>query len=93
MARCIAFVPAEEFAEAWMPCDRQAETGRKLCSVHRESVDGVILGMEHKKNKEEAARRMARRARAIERELQRQVAADGEAILCGVAEKEEDVHE
>jgi hypothetical protein len=47
MARCVSFVQSQEHSAAWAPCLRRARRGDILCTVHRDAVNGVVMGILH----------------------------------------------
>jgi hypothetical protein len=47
MPLCLAFNPPRDAQPAWRPCPLPASAGERLCSAHREQLDGVVLGLFH----------------------------------------------
>jgi hypothetical protein len=45
MRHCTAFVPSSVSPEFWMPCTAPALGRGLFCVVHRDAVDGAMLGM------------------------------------------------
>jgi hypothetical protein len=45
MAVCIGFVRSQSSTSAWTRCARPAAKRGGLCSEHRDSLDGALLGM------------------------------------------------
>ena len=74
MARCASFVQSPEHAAAWARCGRGARAGDILCTVHRDAIDGVMMGILHhsepyhvtKEQIEEARRQEGTRRLAFE---------------------------
>ncbi len=45
MKHCAAFVPSSVSPEFWMPCTAPVIGRGLLCVVHRDAVDGALLGL------------------------------------------------
>lgn len=45
LAACEALVRLPGETSAWMPCSKPASAGGRLCSMHRDAVDGAVLGV------------------------------------------------
>ena len=45
MRHCAAFVPSNVSPEFWMPCTAPAIARELFCVVHRDAVDGAMLGL------------------------------------------------
>jgi hypothetical protein len=45
--RCIALVPSSVHESLWLPCARPVPQRRddRFCALHREALDGAILGL------------------------------------------------
>jgi hypothetical protein len=44
LSLCAAFVPSREAPQMWTPCASPAAVGDRLCAMHRDAVDGALLG-------------------------------------------------
>jgi hypothetical protein len=45
ITRCIAFNHSEERPREWMACKRRTRCGDQFCTIHRDALDGAILGL------------------------------------------------
>ncbi len=74
MARCISFVQLQQHTAAWARCVRRARPDDVFCTVHRDAINGVMMGILHhtepyhvtKEQIEEACREAGARAIAFE---------------------------
>ncbi len=47
MARCISFVQLQQHTAAWAQCVRRARPDDVFCTVHRDAINGVMMGILH----------------------------------------------
>jgi len=47
MARCISFVHSQQHTAAWARCVLRACPDDLFCMVHRDAIDGVMMGIFH----------------------------------------------
>jgi hypothetical protein len=47
MALCVSFVQSRHHTAAWARCVRRARAGDILCTVHRDAINGVMMGILH----------------------------------------------
>jgi hypothetical protein len=47
MARCISFVQLQQHTAAWARCVRRARPDDVFCTVHRDAINGVMMGILH----------------------------------------------
>jgi len=47
MARCISFVQLQQHTAAWARCVRRARPRDVFCTVHRDAINGVMMGILH----------------------------------------------
>lgn len=47
MARCVSFARSQEHTAAWAQCVRRARPGDLFCTVHRDAINGVMMGILH----------------------------------------------
>ena len=45
ITRCIAFNHSAERPREWMACNRRTRRGDRFCTIHRNALDGAILGL------------------------------------------------
>jgi hypothetical protein len=48
MARCLSFVRSQRHAAAWARCVRRARPSDVFCTVHRDAINGVMMGILHR---------------------------------------------
>jgi hypothetical protein len=47
MARCISFVQSQQHTAGWARCERRARPDDVFCTVHRDAINGVMMGILH----------------------------------------------
>jgi hypothetical protein len=47
MLRCVSFVHSRRHSFSWSRCARRARRGDVFCSLHRDALDGAVLGAFH----------------------------------------------
>ncbi len=47
MARCISFVQLQQHTAAWARCVRRARPDDVFCTIHRDAINGVMMGILH----------------------------------------------
>ena len=45
LSLCAAFVLSPEAPQIWTPCTWPAAFGDRLCKMHRDALDGALLGL------------------------------------------------
>ncbi len=45
ITRCIAFNHSDERPREWLACKRRTRRGDRFCTIHRDALDGAILGL------------------------------------------------
>jgi hypothetical protein len=47
MLRCVSFVHSRRHSFSWSRCARRTRRGDVFCSLHRDALDGAVLGAFH----------------------------------------------
>jgi hypothetical protein len=91
MARCISFVRSRQDAAAWARCARRARPDDVFCTVHRDAINGVMMGVLHhtqpyhvtKEQTDEACLEAGTRTIAFENALRCSTSRGGNGIRAG----------